>query len=117
MLKSTSRISPIRYFHYALLLVAIIVAINLAELLWITDEQFKLLYSDLFSPIYNLIATVCMFVAARQSFRKSRRLRLAWGILGCAQLFFMLGDVVWAYPNSSALTYTSINSGWTVSSI
>ena len=88
-------ISPYRYFHYGLILSALVLAGNLAGILWITDEQIKLVYFDLVSPLVNAIATI-MFVAARQSFRKSRRLGLAWAILGCAQLFYTLGDVAWA---------------------
>ena len=45
----------------------------------------------------NLLATACLFYAARLSLSVSRKVFLAWMMMALGQLSFALGDGIWAY--------------------
>ena len=76
----------------ALLLPFIFIAMSLST----KDEYSRTIISDLSSPIYNLIATIALVIAAKESSKISKRLAVGWGILAIAQFSFALGDILWA---------------------
>ena len=51
--------------------------------------------SDLILPVVNGLATISLFIAAR-NFDKGTRARFAWTMLAIAELSFTLGDIIWA---------------------
>lgn len=88
--------SPYRSFFYAGIVAAVLLVVNLIEVFWISDERVRQAVSDILAPINDGFAVVGFFLAARQSYRISRRLGLAWGFLALAQTATMIGDVLWA---------------------
>jgi len=76
----------------AILLPAISISINFSA----KDEYTRTIISDCSSPLFNLIATIALALAAKESSRISKSFALGWGILAIAQLFFTIGDILWA---------------------
>jgi diguanylate cyclase (GGDEF)-like protein len=70
--------------------------IFISAALFVKDEYTRTFISDISSPLYNVIATIALVLAAKESNRISRRLALSWGILAIAQFSFTLGDILWA---------------------
>lgn len=62
----------------------------------VKNESSRTIISDLYSPSYNLIATIALVIAAKTSRRISKRLSLGWGILAIAHFSFTLGEIIWA---------------------
>jgi diguanylate cyclase (GGDEF)-like protein len=87
---------PIHIFYLAVLFIAIFLAIDLAVNLLLTDEQQRIVYSDVIAPVIDFLACAALFIAARQSIVKSRRLGIAWGMIALSALVFALGDMTWA---------------------
>jgi diguanylate cyclase (GGDEF)-like protein len=83
--------------------------------LLIVDETARMVISDITSPLINLMATLFLFAAARQTRRISHREAAGWLLLALAQLMVTLGDTVWAilelgfqitpYPSVADLVY------------
>ncbi len=73
----------------------LLVAIIAIDVFGPTD-QIRLIATDILYPIVNLAAALCLIGAARISFRRSRRLGVAWTVLACAQISFVIADVIWA---------------------
>lgn len=94
--RSKLKVSPLRYFHFALVAAGIVFAVILAGVLWVSDPQTKQVVTDLASPLLNIVATICLTAAAWQSFRRSKKLGWAWTVLACGQLAFTVGDIFWA---------------------
>jgi diguanylate cyclase (GGDEF)-like protein len=63
---------------------------------FLPDATRRTEFSDLNSPVADLLATVFLFVAAMQTARRSKRLALAWGVLALAELLYAMGDAIWA---------------------
>ncbi|MCL4561506.1 MAG: EAL domain-containing protein [Chloroflexi bacterium] len=60
------------------------------------DEATRAGITDVTYLLMNCLATAALFYAARRSLANSRKAARAWTILGLGQLFFVLGDLVWA---------------------
>jgi diguanylate cyclase (GGDEF)-like protein len=54
-------------------------------------------FSDVISVVVDALATASVFKAAQHSAARSKRLALAWGIIGLAMLIFTLGDITWSF--------------------
>ncbi len=78
------------------ILAIILPVIFISAALFVKDEYTRTFISDISSPLYNIIATIALVLAAKESNRISRRLALSWGILAIAQFSFTLGDILWA---------------------
>ncbi|MCX6043515.1 MAG: response regulator, partial [Chloroflexi bacterium] len=57
------------------------------------DEQLKVILFQLPYPLWDLLAALALFYAAKRSAPHSRRLLLAWGILAVARLLLCVGEV------------------------
>lgn len=75
---------------------ALLLGIDLLTTFLIRDPQQKLLYSDISSPIIDLLATIALFIAAIRSRAQSRRLYVAWWLIGLSAFTFTLGDLSWS---------------------
>jgi diguanylate cyclase (GGDEF)-like protein len=73
-----------------------IVVVNLGAIFLIRSEATRAVFMNFSSIVFNLLATIALYMAARRSRVVSRRLYFAWGILALAQLSFSLGDIAWA---------------------
>ena len=85
-----------KIFWTVTLLGILLPSISIGLGLFVKDEYSLTIISDITSPLYDLIATIALIFAAKQSIRISKRLALGWGILALAQLSFTLGDILWA---------------------
>ena len=76
----------------ALLLLLFIMVISQT----LPDEARRAQFSDLNSPVIDILASAALFLAAWKTALHSRRLAVAWGILGLAALLYAIGDASWA---------------------
>jgi diguanylate cyclase (GGDEF)-like protein len=88
--------SPYRYFLWAGIAATILLLTNLIMVFGIQDLAARRVFSDILSPINDSLAAAGLLLAAWYSYRTSKRLGLAWGLLGLAQLATLLGDILWA---------------------
>ncbi len=86
---------PASLFYRAGVVAVILLGIDLAINFLLTDPQQRLIYSDISSPAIDLLASAALFIAAKQSAAYSRRLGIAWGLIGLSALAFALGDISW----------------------
>jgi diguanylate cyclase (GGDEF)-like protein len=87
---------PKKIFYIGSGLFVGITIINLGAIYLIHSKATRAVFMDYSSIVFNLLATLALFLAARRSRAFSRRLFWAWGILALAQLSFTFGDVAWA---------------------
>jgi PAS domain S-box-containing protein len=89
---SKSRVS----FRSALMLATFSVLCYLALIVLLRNNQvLGTVVPSILVPVFNGLAAASLLYAARRSEIYGRRVRLAWTILGLAQLTFALGDVIW----------------------
>lgn len=80
----------------AAIVATINLVVNLGVILWVKDDRFRMIFTDLTFPLGGLLAAGVLFYAAWQWRGISARRFYAWAILGCAYLVFTLGDLIWA---------------------
>jgi PAS domain S-box-containing protein/putative nucleotidyltransferase with HDIG domain len=86
---------PINFLHAAVILAVIVVGINLWEIFFIKDQELRTGLSDVIPFIVDLLVSIVLFIAAKYSAVRSKRLAIAWGTIALAILFYSLGDAVW----------------------
>jgi PAS domain S-box-containing protein/putative nucleotidyltransferase with HDIG domain len=86
---------PINFLHAAVVLAVIVVGINLWEIFFIKDQELRTGLSDVIPFIVDLLVSIVLFIAAKYSAVRSKRLAIAWGTIALAILFYSLGDAVW----------------------
>ena len=62
----------------------------------VADQSFRSTLLDVLSPVVELAASVVLFMAAKRSAARSKRLGFAWGTIAVAMFFYALGDSSWA---------------------
>ena len=77
---------------YSLLLLGVIVG----SFLLIRDQQQRVVYTDYVGPAVGILAAAFQLVAAAHVAPRSKRLALAWAVIGLASLLEVLADIVWA---------------------
>ena len=82
-------------FFYAALCTIALVGVDIALNLLLAEQQ-RVIYSDLISPVIDLLASITLLVVARQAGKHSRPYGIAWGIIALAILAYTLGDITWA---------------------
>jgi diguanylate cyclase (GGDEF)-like protein len=87
---------PIHLFYLAVLFTAIYLEIDIVFNLLVRDPQQRILFSDIVAPILDLLVTIGLFFAAKQSAAKSRQLAIAWGLIALSSLVFAIADTTWA---------------------
>ncbi len=94
----TRKLEGILTFKRALLFcIAILIIFTLTLLIFRNDPPLKLAFSDILTPLINLFAVICLLHASKFSKVYGKRVYYAWLILAIGQLFFVLGDISWAY--------------------
>ncbi len=78
---------------YSVLLSVVILCVNLGIVLLVQDERLKVILFQLPYPLWNLLAALALFYAAKRSARASRRLALAWGLLAGGRLLLFIGEI------------------------
>ena len=95
-MRAATRGRSINLFYLAALATIIFLGIDFAVNFLLTDPQQRLIYSDISSPLADLLAAVALLIAAQQSASHSKRLGLAWAMIGLSALAFAVGDIIWA---------------------
>ena len=75
----------------------ILLGILLGVSLWPQSDQQRLAFSDISGPAIELLATISLFLAAKRSAARSRRLAFAWGAIAISMLLYTIGDSIWAF--------------------
>jgi len=83
-------------FWLIIALAILMLSFSIGSVFFVKDEYSQTVVSDLSAPFYNLIATIALIFAAKQSSRISKRLAWGWSMLVIAQFSFTLGDILWA---------------------
>lgn len=86
---------PANYFLIAFLFATIFLVLYLVCLILIQDQPTRALLSDGFSLVSELLVAMVLFLAAKRTSSRSKRLGIAWGFIGLAILVFALGDTSW----------------------
>lgn len=87
---------PFISFNNAII-IALIILISFMSVLLLNDSSLKIVFSDLISPIIAILVALSLFYAAKISGKQHRRVQIAWMILGIAVLFYVMGDIMWAF--------------------
>jgi hypothetical protein len=95
-MREDTRNRPINLFYLAVLFIVIYLGIDFVINLLLADQQQRIIYSDIVSPIIGFLTCGTLLFAAKQSFNHSKRLGIAWGIIALSALAFALGDTTWA---------------------
>ncbi len=83
-------------FYLACVFSMVVLGLNLAIALLVPGQQQRGFLSDVVSPAVDVLACTALFIAAKQSGKRSKRLGLAWGTIALSMLFYALGDGAWA---------------------
>lgn len=94
-MREAVRNRPTILFYLAAFFTVILLGIDLAVTFLLTDPQQKVIYSDVISPVFDLLASVILFLAAKQSITQSRRHAIAWGMIALAMFTYAVGDINW----------------------
>jgi PAS domain S-box-containing protein len=86
---------PIKILSAAIILAVIIMAVNFGIFFWVHDPNLRSVFSDILSPVLDLLACIVLFFAAKSSAVRSRRHAIAWGTIALGTLFYSLGGFVW----------------------
>ena len=87
---------PSSPFYLAVLFTLILLGIDFCVTSLLRNPQQQIIYSDVVSPLIDVLACAALFIAAKQSFAQSRQLGIAWGLIAFSALVFALGDITWA---------------------
>ncbi len=85
---------PIKLFSLAVLLTIILLATDLVVTLLLSEQQHGTIYSDVISPVIGILTSAILFIAAQQSAAHSKRLAIAWGVIGLSAFAYAIGDIV-----------------------
>jgi len=69
--------------------------IYLSVVIFIKDEKLHVAIADSMMPVISLLSAIALFYGAKRSVTYSKRLYVAWAILGLAYLSWALADVTW----------------------
>ncbi|MBI5680466.1 MAG: GAF domain-containing protein [Methanobacterium sp.] len=82
-------------FRSATIVGAFIVIIYMVILTILQNNPNRIVFSDIFTPLINILVVICLFYAAKRSKTYGKRTYLAWTLLAFAQLAFTAGDILW----------------------
>ena len=83
------------YFLFATLSASLIFGIYLACLLFIPDQSVRVVITDTYSPVVEVIVAVILFLVAKQSTALSKRVGFFWMAISLAILAYAMGDICW----------------------
>jgi diguanylate cyclase (GGDEF)-like protein len=81
----------------ALLFAGVILLVSVLSALLVQNPTIRSTVMDTISPFVELVAAAALFLAAKNSFTRSRREGIAWGIIALAMLSYAMGDITWAW--------------------
>ena len=95
-MREVTRSRPVNLFAGAALFAVILLGINFAVTLLVSDQAKRAAFADVAALVVDFLASTALFLAARKTASYSKRIAVAWGLIGCAIFAFALGDTVWA---------------------
>ena len=73
-----------------------IIALDLTVTLLAGSQEQRIFFADVVAPAVELLVLAALAAAALRSFRLSKRLGLAWTLIGLSIAAFAAGDIIWA---------------------
>jgi len=95
-MKRTPQWRTFNLIYLACIYSILVLGIHLAVAFLVADQQQRTILMDEISPIIDVLTCVTLFIAAKQSITRSKRLAWAWATIGLAMFCYALGDFVWA---------------------
>ena len=98
--KSSGRFDCANYvipFRYAAIAGAIIIVLNQLILYSISNDEVIITYIDLSNIFLVFLAIIALYYGAKVSQTQSRRIYFAWITMSLAMVFFLIGDMIFAY--------------------
>ncbi len=92
-----NRDGTISFRNASIISLLILIIFTITILFFRNDTYIKSAFSDIITPLINLLVVISLLYAAKLSKVYGKRVYLAWLILGIGQLFFTLGDISWGY--------------------
>lgn len=86
---------PIISFKNAVIIGLIILACFISVLSLVNDPSFRMVFSDIASPVIEIAVAITLFYAVLVSGAQQKRVQIAWTILGIAVLSYAAGDSIW----------------------
>ncbi len=84
-------------FNKAIIISSVLLISFISGLLLFQNYSYlKTVFSDIISPIIEIIVVLSLFYAAKISGKEGKRTQIAWLILGIAVLSYAIGDSLWA---------------------
>ena len=83
-----------KLFVYSLVLSGFILLVNLGILLFVYDENLKVILFQLPYPLWDFLSALALLYAAKRSALYSRQLFWAWGMLAAARLLLSIGETI-----------------------
>ncbi len=80
----------------AVLLSLLLLGLIAGAMLWMQGREQRVVLLDVVSPFIDLLAGILLFTAGRRTLTHSKRLGLAWIILGLSGLLYAIGDGMWS---------------------
>jgi diguanylate cyclase (GGDEF)-like protein len=85
------------YYSLAYIFSAIVILGTALSIFLVVDQSLRSILIDVISPLVGLAASIVLFMAAKRSTARSKRLGIAWLMIALAVLFYALGDISWAF--------------------
>lgn len=82
-------------FRSASILAALIALAYTANSVLVTDQELRMIISDVAAVLIGLLVTFGLLSAAKRSAIYGRQVRLAWTVLALAQFTHAIGDTIW----------------------
>ncbi len=87
---------PLISFKTAVILAFImVISFAVISILLRNESTIRLIFSDLASPIIELLVIISLFYAAKRSAARGRREYIGWMLMTVAFLFYFFGDITW----------------------
>jgi PAS domain S-box-containing protein/putative nucleotidyltransferase with HDIG domain len=87
--------APRAFLYTAGIVAGLIVAASVVVVLWVPDVHLRIFISEMLSSLLALTACIFLFIAAKNTFARSKKLAIAWGIIALGPLFYSAGGFAW----------------------
>ncbi len=86
---------PLSFKNAAYVTIIIVISFILISILIQDQSTLKTIFSDLSSPLIEVLVISSLFYAAYRSSKQGSHMQIAWTLLGVAVLCYAIGDVIW----------------------
>ncbi|EKF85995.1 PAS domain S-box protein [Methanobacterium formicicum] len=86
---------PLSFKKASYVTIIIVISFIIISLLIQDQSTLKTIFSDLSSPLIEILVISSLFYAAYRSSKQGTHMQIAWTLLGVAILCYAIGDVIW----------------------